>query len=206
MQALIYIHGRGGSAQEAVRFRPLLPNLDVIGFDYHAETPREAVQEFPSFFDAVAETHETVSILANSIGAYYAMSSLAGKRIERALFISPIVDMEKLIMDLMVRAGVSEQELLSRREIPTTGGEILSWEYLDYVRRHPVLWNVPTHILYGSQDAITSAPVLMTFAERIGATVTIFENGEHWFHDKDQMSFLDQWLLDHLRKAGSHEE
>ena len=115
-------------------------------------------------------------------------------------------DMEKLIMDLMVRAGVSEQELLSRREIPTTGGEILSWEYLDYVRRHPVLWNVPTHILYGSQDAITSAPVLMTFAERIGATITVFENGEHWFHDKDQMSFLDQWLLDHLRKAGSHEE
>ena len=198
MRALIYIHGKGGSAGEAERFRPLLPDWDVIGFDYRAGTPWEAAREFPPYFDAVSAGHEEVSILANSIGAYFAMTSLSGRRIARALFISPVVDMEKLILDLMDRAGVSERELFARGEIPVAGGEILSREYLAYVRNHPVIWDAPTHILYGGRDALTPRPALEAFAGRIGATVTVLEDGEHWFHTAAQTAFLDHWLLDHI--------
>ena len=38
--AVIYIHGKGGSAAESAHYEPLFPECDVIGFDYHAQTPR----------------------------------------------------------------------------------------------------------------------------------------------------------------------
>ncbi len=34
-------------------------------------------------------------------------------------------------------------------------GETLSWEYLCYVRNHPVNWSVPTYILYGDKDNLS---------------------------------------------------
>ncbi len=40
MEAVVYVHGKGGSADEAVHYKPLFPHCDVIGFDYHSETPR----------------------------------------------------------------------------------------------------------------------------------------------------------------------
>ena len=39
------------------------------------------------------------------------MSSLSALHIDRALFISPVADMEKLICDMMNRANVTEDEL-----------------------------------------------------------------------------------------------
>ena len=38
---IIYVHGKGGSAEEAKHYRPLFPDSDVIGFDYCAQTPWE---------------------------------------------------------------------------------------------------------------------------------------------------------------------
>ena len=46
---VIYIHGKGGSAEEAEHYRPLFPDCDVIGFDYKSRTPWEAKEEFPTF-------------------------------------------------------------------------------------------------------------------------------------------------------------
>ena len=64
-------------------------------------------------------------------------------------FISPIVDMEKLIGDMMLLANVTDAELASKGVIRTDFGEELSWEYLCYVRDHPIQWSAPTNILYG---------------------------------------------------------
>ena len=47
---VIYVHGKGGSAAEAEHYRQLFPDSEVIGFDYHAQTPWEAKEEFPEFF------------------------------------------------------------------------------------------------------------------------------------------------------------
>ena len=49
-EILIYIHGKGGSAEEAAHYKPLFPNCEVIGFDYRSQTPWEAKSEFPAFF------------------------------------------------------------------------------------------------------------------------------------------------------------
>ena len=193
-RVIIYIHGKGGSAEEANHYRSLFPGSDVVGFDYTSPNPWDAQDEFPRLFDSYSKVYDEVILIANSIGAFFAMSALAEKGISRALFISPIVNMEKLIADMMLWANVTEDKLQSKKEIPTAFGETLSWEYLCYVRRHPIVWNIPTCILYGGKDHLTSRKTMSEFAEKQGAGLTVMEDGEHWFHTDAQMQFLDAWI------------
>lgn len=192
--AVIYIHGKGGSAEEATHYQPLFRDSAVIGFDYQAQTPWEAKKEFSAFFDAVSCNARSVAIIANSIGAFFAMAALSDKRIESAFFVSPIVDMQKLIGDMMLWANVTEKALCEKGVIETSFGETLSWEYLCYVREHPVRWRAPTHILYGEKDNLTALDTISGFANQIGATLTVMKDGEHWFHTPEQMQFLDRWI------------
>ena len=74
-----------------------------------------------------------------------------------------------------------------------------SWDYLCYVRKHPIEWSIPTCILYGGKDHLTSRETISGFAEQIGANLTIMEDGEHWFHTEEQMKFLDHWMRSSLR-------
>lgn len=122
------------------------------------------------------------------------MNALQNKNIKKALFISPIVNMEKLIGDMMAWANVTETELCDKKEIPTEFGETLSWKYLCYVRKNPIDWKIPTNILFGTKDNLISYDTVSMFADKIGATLTIMENGEHWFHINEQIEFLDNWL------------
>lgn len=192
-QLIVYIHGKGGSAEEAEHYKPLFPESDVIGFNYAANDPQSAKGEFLGYFDRVSVGYDSVMLIANSIGAFFAMSSLSEKKIDRALLISPIVDMEKLISDMMMWAGVTDEELSERGEISTEFGEVLSYKYLCYVRDNPVMWNVPTYILYGERDNLTAFVTISEFAERINAPLTVMKDGEHWFHTDEQMRFLDEW-------------
>ena len=57
--------------------------------------------------------------------------------------------------DIEVSWAELEEALAAKGVIPTAFGEDLSWEYLRYVREHPVRWSVPTKILYGSRDSLT---------------------------------------------------
>lgn len=191
---IIYIHGKGGSAEEAEHYKPLFVGYDVVGFDYKSQNPWEAKVEFPILFDKYAEGYGEVVLIANSIGAYFSMSELAQKSISRAYFISPIVNMERLILDMMLWANVTEDELKACGEIPTAFGETLSWEYLCYARNNPIKWRTATDILYGEKDNLTSKETISEFAEQIGATLTVMKEGEHWFHTNEQMQFLDDWI------------
>lgn len=141
-----------------------------------------------------AKKYDSVILVANSIGAYFSMNALAEKNISQAMFISPIVNMERLIADMMMWSNVTEAELESKKELPTEFGETLSWEYLCYVRKHPIKWNIPTCILYGANDNLTSVETVSGFAEQIGASLTVMNDGEHWFHTNEQMEFLDNWI------------
>jgi len=196
--AAVYIHGKGGIADEAARFFPLFTDRDLIGFDYKSQTPWEAKAEFPPFFESLRKRYGAVTLIANSIGAYFAMHALNARHIERAFFISPIVDMEALILKMMTGANVTENELRDKGEIPTAFGETLSWEYLRYARADPISWSVPTEVLYGEKDAMTPYASISAFAKRIGAGLTIMKNGEHWFHTEEQMSFLYSWIKQRL--------
>ena len=191
---VVYVHGRGGSAGEAEHYRPLFDGCEVVGFDYRAQTPWEAREEFPHFFESLRSNCDSLTLIANSIGAFFSMTSLSARYVDRALFISPVVDMERLIADMMARANVTEDELRARKEIPVGFGETLSWDWLRDVRNHPIQWTVPTRILYGSRDNLTSPETMSAFAARINAQLTVMPGGEHWFHTPEQMRFLDKWI------------
>ncbi|MBR3289558.1 MAG: alpha/beta hydrolase [Clostridia bacterium] len=193
-RAVVYVHGKGGSADEAAHYEPLFPACDVLGFDYRAETPWDAKAELSAYFRSLKEQYKTVTLIAVSLGAYLAMSAGVDVFLDRAYFISPVVDMEALIAGMMVRACVTEADLQSRGVIHTDLGEDLSWEYLSYVRAHPIEWTAPTAILYGEHDSLTPYASVAAFADRTGASVTVMENGEHWFHTSGQMRFLDGWI------------
>lgn len=193
-ESIIYLHGKGGSAKEADQYKTLFPNREVIGFDYRSRTPWEAKEEFPVFFVTQRERSDRLILIANSIGAFFAMSALDETLVDRAFFISPIVDMESLICKMMLGANVTETELEEKGTIPAKQGETLSWNYLRYVRKHPISWNVPTSILYGGHDNLTSLETVSAFAERHPAKLTVMPGGEHWFHTQEQMDFLTKWL------------
>ena len=126
------------------------------------------------------------------------MNALSKMKIKKAFFISPIVDMEKVILNMMTLSNVSEQLLKEKQTINTSFGETLSWNYLNYVRKHPIKWNIPTEILYGENDYLTSLETISDFAKNNNAGLTVMKNGEHWFHTKEEMDFLDQWIKSKL--------
>ena len=192
--AVLYIHGKGGSAEESGHYKPLFPGCEVLGLDYQSFTPWETGKEIHAAVEKLSAERENITLIANSIGACFSMHAGIGAMVQKAYFISPIVDMERLILDMMTWAGVTEAQLEEKGVISTSFGEDLSWEYLSYVREHPVQWNVPTRILYGSHDSMTAYETIAAFANAHGAELTVMENGEHWFHTEEQMRFLDQWI------------
>ena len=196
---VVYIHGKGGNSGEAIHYKSLFSDCDVIGLDYTAQFPWEAKEEFPLLFNSICKNYKSVEIVANSIGAFFAIYSLSNQQIENAYFISPIVNMERLITNMIHWADVTEDELKEKKEIQTTFGETLSWDYLCYVRENPITWTIPTHILYGEKDDLTSYETISKFAKQINATLTVLENGEHWFHTEEQMKFLDDWIKQSAR-------
>ncbi len=191
---VLYIHGKGGSAAECEYYKSLFPGCEVCGLDYQTCTPWETGAEIRDAVIRLKEQHENIVLIASSIGACFCLHAGIGPLIRKAYFISPVVDMERMISGLMSMAEVTEEQLKEAVVIPTAFVEDLSWEYLCYVREHPVRWDAPTEILYGSADALVPKETVAAFAEAHHAGLTVMENGEHWFHTEEQMRFLDAWI------------
>ena len=191
---VIYIHGKYGTVEEAEYYKKFFNEADIIGFEYTSEYPWDFQKEFSNFIDNIYIKYKKISIIANSIGAYFTMLSLTNKNIEKAFFISPIVDMEKLITDMIFLENITEEELYKKKKIKTSFGEILSWDYLTFARKNPIEWNIPTYILYGENDDLTSYETILNFTNKSKANLTIMKGGEHWFHTDEQIEFLDNWI------------
>ena len=193
MDAVLYIHGKGGSAEESGHYAPLFPGCKVVGLDYLTFTPWETGKEISNALKELKTRFENVVLIANSIGAFFSTYAGLDGLVERAYFISPVVDMEGLILGMMAQAGVTEAELKEKGIIAAENGD-LSWEYLSFVRENTPSWKVPTNILYGSGDMLTPPETIRRFAEVHGASLTVMDGGEHWFHTEEQMRFLDRWI------------
>ena len=71
-EVIVYVHGKGGSAQEANYYRKFFDdNFDIMGFDYKSETPWDAKVEFSNYFDLIIPKYNKTLLIANSIGAYF---------------------------------------------------------------------------------------------------------------------------------------
>lgn len=203
----LYIHGQGGCKEEAEHFAEIADcyGWQVLSIDLpeHGERkgeknmfdPWHTVPELTMVMNYAKSNWSSISLMANSIGAWFSILSFANEKLEKCLFVSPILDMHRLIQNMMVWAGVTEAQLEKEQIIPTSFGQTLSWEYLSYVKKHPITkWSFPTEILYADKDHLTEPEVVMDFTKRFGCSLTIMENGEHWFHTPEQLKVLDKWI------------
>ena len=119
---ILYIHGKGGSGAECEHYRPLFRNCDILGLDYQASAPWEAGKEIREAVKRQKGAYERIILIANSIGAYFSMLARIDDMIHKAYFISPVVNLESLILDMMARAHVTEEDLRIKGEILTDLG------------------------------------------------------------------------------------
>lgn len=187
---IFYVHGKGGNPSESDFYAKLFPRMNVVGAEYNGNKPWEVSPELIEQFIRATKDSDKVVLIAVSIGAFLSMNALFNQKIDKALFVSPVTDMERLIQNMMTWSGVTEKQLESLGEIDTDFGETLSWQYLSYVREKTIVWNVPTHVVYGSADNLVALDTVENFVKNHKATLSVMDGGEHWFHTEQQLAFL----------------
>ena len=203
----LFLHGQMGCKEEAEPFaRTVCPlGYQVLSIDLpghgtrrdraEALLPWTAIPDIRAALDWAKSRWKGISLRATSIGAYFAMLACAAP--ECALLVSPVLDMEGLILTMMDWAGITEEQLQQQGEIGTSFGQTLSWKYLCWVRAHPAhAWTCPTAILYGSGDHMVPRRTVDAYVRRSGARLTVMEGGEHWFHTPAQLEVLRAWEQD----------
>ena len=109
----LYIHGKMGCKEEAARFAEIVcpKGYQVLSIDLpgHGErtvemerfVPWEVVPELQAVYGFAQQRWKKIGLYANSIGAYFSLLAFREHKLEKSLFVSPILDMEKLIQKMM---------------------------------------------------------------------------------------------------------
>ena len=200
----LFLHGQMGRKEEAEAFAQAIcsKGYQVLSIDLPGHGDRQGRAEALAPWTAAPDIRaamawaqcrwKNVCLRATSIGAYFALVTFDAP--ERALLVSPVLDMESLILAMMGRAGVTEDQLRERGEIAASFGQTLSWKYLRWVREHPIRgWTCPVRILWGSEDNMTPRQTVEAYVRQHRARLTVMEGGEHWFHTPEQLAFLREW-------------
>ncbi len=184
-------------------------SYQVLSFDLpeHGERKGEdyicKVQNCVSDLTDIAKYAQTISsrisVFACSLGSYFSLLAYRDLPLEQCLFLSPVLNMERIINNMMDWFNVSEKKLEMEKEMKLPIGQTLYWDYYCYVRSHPIdTWKKPTAILYGSDDDVTEVNVVSDFANRFQCRLQVLEHGEHYFHTKEQLNYFRQWLKDNI--------
>ncbi len=208
----LFLHGQGGNKEESEAFAKIVCpmgwqvlSIDLPGHGKRTDkdkfVPWVVVSELRQVMDYVRPKYKNIALRANSIGAWFGMLAFSNESLAQALFVSPIVDMEKLIQNMMQWAGVTKEQLQKDKVISTDFGQALSWEYLTWVQKYPITnWATSTKILYAGQDNLTDRNVIKDFISRFGGELFVMENGEHWFHTPEQLAIQENWTRDSLSR------
>ena len=176
-KVFLFVHGLHGRKEEALDFAEVAvpKGYQVMGIDLPVERkPWEVTPLLNEVCDYLYQNWKSVSIRANSIGSWYSLLAFQGKEIERALLVSPLLDMQKYI-----------EEQPSREE-----------DYYNWVAKNPVdHWDAPTYILRPENDLVVSETVGRDFISQHKCQITTMPGGEHWFHTPEQLAFLRTWEI-----------
>ena len=181
----------------------------VLSFDLpqHGDRKEEAtpckvqncVHDLGTIMNYVRQGTKDVSLFACSMGAYFSLLAYRDVGFRQSLFLSPVVDMGRIIENMMNWFQVSKERLQEEQEIATPAGPTLYWDYYCYVRDNPVVrWQSPTAILYGSEDNLCELEVISTFSDKFACELEIMEKGEHYFHTPEQLNIYRTWLGKHI--------
>lgn len=210
----IAIHGNMSNKEDDVikilASKVVDKGYQVISFDLpeHGERKEEktpckvqnCVQELTLVINYVKEKYNNISLFACSMGAYFSLLSYKNEDIKQSLFLSPIVNMKIVIDNMMKYFNVDEDSLEKEKVIETPINQKLYWDYYCYVKKHPIdTWNSPTSILYGSKDDVSDREIVIDFSKRFNCNLTIMNDGEHYFHTKEQLKFFELWIENNIK-------
>lgn len=187
-------------AEEAI-----LRGYQVLSFDLpeHGERKEEdypckvqnCVKDLGTIMDYAKSLANNINVFASSMGAYFSLLTYGNESLKTCLFLSPVVNMEGLINNMMTYFNVSEERLKLEKEISIANGPIFYWDYYCYVKEHPIVsWNKPTSILYGAKDNLCEAKDISSFVKSFNCDLKVMENGEHYFHTEEQLGFFREWV------------
>ena len=201
----VHVHGKMSRKEYAESFAAIAETkgYQTLSFDLPEHGERtdskrcdvwDGVSDLRTISDYAFANWERVSLYACSIGAYFSLNAYNTMPFEKALFQSPIVDMEWLVKNMMLWSGVTEAELESKKEIPSPV-DTLRWDYYQYIISHPITqWNISTAILYGGKDNLQPEESVRAFAEKFGCSLTVSENSEHPFMAQSDAPIVENWL------------
>lgn len=204
------VHGKMSSKEAAGGIAEVAAQrgYQTISFDLpgHGERRHEqarcdiwnGVHDLTVVGDYVFARWKEVSLYACSLGAYFSLHAYQGRDIRKCLFQSPIVDMEYLIGQMMRWFDISEERLEREREIDTPI-DVMTWDYYQYVKAHPVrAWDAETSILFAGRDTLQSREVMQGFARRFHCGLTIAEGSDHPFMAAGDGDIVTKWLQENL--------
>ncbi|BBF44326.1 alpha/beta hydrolase [Lachnospiraceae bacterium KM106-2] len=158
------------------------------------------VSELKVMMSFAKEHWKKISLFSCSMGAYFSILAYSKEELQLALFLSPVVDMERVIHNMMSAFGVTIEQLEQEETINTPIGQKLYWDYFCYVKEHPIKkWNTKTSILYGKKDELSEWDRVKSFSERYQCKLRTLENGEHYFHTEEQLTVFKEWLKENIK-------
>ena len=204
------VHGKMSSKESAEGIANIAEQrgYQTISFDLpgHGERQNEdkrcdiwnGIHDLTVIGDYVFTNWKEVSLYACSLGAYFCLNAYNTCNIKKCLFQSPILDMEYLIKQMMVWFEISEERLAREKEIETPI-DMMTWDYYQYVKEHPVQkWNIETNILFAGRDTLQSLGIVKDFVHNFNCALTLSENSDHPFMAEEDGPIVEQWLQDNL--------
>ena len=202
----IHVHGKMSRKEAAEGFALIAGehgwqtlSFDLPGHGERAGLPDPCdvwtgVRDLNRIADYAFANWPRVSLFACSLGAYFALNAYGGRKLERCLFQSPIVDMKWLVGQMMRWSGVTPEQLRRDGRIETPL-DTLRWDYYQYILTHPVGdWPFPTSILYAGKDNLQPETSIRAFAQKYHADLTIAENSEHPFLAPEDIPIVAEWM------------
>ena len=156
---------------------------------------QNCVKDLNKVMEYAKQIYEEINLWACSMGAYFSLISYKDENIKQCIFLSPVVNMKVIIDNMMLWSNITEEELKEKQEIKIDFGQTLYFDYYKYVIDNPInFWNKNTYVLYGSKDNMQDEKIIKDFCEKFNCSLSILENGEHYFHTEKQLNVYDNWL------------
>lgn len=214
-RVFIAVHGNMSNKEDEVikifAEKVISKGYQVLSFDLpeHGERKdntnylckvQNCVKDLKQIIEYAKQNYEEIYLWACSMGAYFSLISYKDEDIKNSLFLSPVANMKVIIDNMMLWSNTTEEKLKEMQEIKTNFGQTLYWDYYEYVKNNPItIWNKKTFVLYGNKDNLQDENIIKDFCNNFNCSLTILENGEHYFHTEKQLEFYKNWIDNVIR-------
>ena len=161
--------------------------------DDKAFNPIEASPEVRMFAQLAHSQSTEIGLRAHSIRAYFSLCDTPAGTFERVWLVSPLLDLEYYIPDMMAEYSVTDEQLEAEPEINTPRG-VLEWPYLRFVEKHPARLDIPSWIIRGDQDEVVPLDALSRFVGASGVELVQIEGGQHFLGQPPHLDTVVAWF------------